>query len=121
MLKALLNKNLKKNISHIKLRVNKNQKSCVKTRFIDIVSKYKLFGSYVIPNLDDVQFHAALNKNLTKLIIKQDIIIVADYSNNFFDLNSLNKIRKSKKFISGMAQKNSNNSNFHTIKSFKKF
>jgi rfaE bifunctional protein nucleotidyltransferase chain/domain len=121
MLKALLNKNLKKNISHIKLRVNKNQKSCVKTRFIDSVSKYKLFGSYVIPNLDDVQFHAALNKNLTKLIIKQDIIIVADYSNNFFDLNSLNKIRKSKKFISGMAQKNSNNSNFHTINHLKNF
>lgn len=120
-IKKLLNRNLKKNISHIKLKVNKNQNTCVKTRFIDNISNYKLFGSYLIPNLDDINFHTTLNKNLENLIEKQDIIIVADYSNNFFNLNSLNKIRKSKKFICGMAQKNSNSSSFHTINHLKNF
>ena len=120
-IKDLINQKLKRNISHIKLRTDRNQKSCIKTRFVDIVSKYKLFGSYLIPNLDDANFHELLNKNLSKLINKHDIIIVADYSNDFFDLNSLKKIKKSKKFISGMAQKNSNNSVFHTINHLKNF
>ena len=120
-IKNLLHKNLKKNIHHVKLKTSKNQNTCVKTRFIDSVSKYKLFGSYEIPNLDDIKFHSLLNKSLVKLINKQDIIIVADYSNNFFDLNSLKQISKSKKFICGMAQKNSNNSIFHTINHLKNF
>lgn len=119
--KILLKKNLRKNIDHIKLRLNKSSASCIKTRFVDYVTKYKLFGSYSIPNLDDKNFHELLNINLTKLIEKHDIIIVADYSNNFFDLSSLNKIRQSKKFVCGMAQKNSNNSVFHTINHLKNF
>jgi rfaE bifunctional protein nucleotidyltransferase chain/domain len=120
-IKNLLSKTLKKNILHIKLKVNKNQNTCIKTRFIDNLTKYKLFGSYLIPNLDDINFHKKLNENLDKLIAKQDIIIVADFSNNFFDLNSLKKIRQSKKFICGMAQKNSNNAFFHTINHLKNF
>ena len=120
-IKSLLNKTLKKNISHVKLNINRSQKSCIKTRFIDIVSKYKLFGSYLLPNLDVKNFHSLLNKKLIKYISKNDIVIVADYSNDFFDLNSLKKIKKSKKFISGMAQKNSNNSVFHTINHLKNF
>ena len=102
------------------MNINKSQKSCIKTRFIDIVSKYKLFGSYLLPNLDVKNFHSLLNKKLIKYINKNDIVIVADYSNDFFDLNSL-KNKKSKKFISGMAQKNSNNSVFHTINHLKNF
>ena len=120
-IKKLLNTNLKKNILHIKLKKDKKYKTCIKTRFVDSISKYKLFGSYLIPNLEDFEFHKLLNNRLNSLIKRQDIIIVADYSNNFFDLNSLKTIRKSKKFICGMAQKNSNNSIFHTINHLKDF
>ena len=120
-IKDLLNQNLKKNISHIRLQKDKNQKTCVKTRFIDTVSKFKLFGSYLIPSLDNKKFYNLLNKTLSKNISKHDIIIVADYSNNFFDLDSLKKIKKSKTFVCGMAQKNSNNSIFHTINHLKNF
>ena len=74
-----------------------------------------------MPNLDNKNFYKLLNKKLTESYKNHDIIIVADYSNNFFDLNSLVKIRKSKKFISGMSQKNSNNSSFHTLKHLNKF
>jgi bifunctional ADP-heptose synthase (sugar kinase/adenylyltransferase) len=52
---------------------------------------------------------------------KHDIIILADYSNNFFDTNSINKIKKSNKFISAMAQKNSNVAAFHSLEHLKNF
>jgi len=119
--KKLLSKNLKKNISHIHLQTRKNLETCVKTRFVDIVSKYKLFGSYLIPNLDNKFFYNLLNKKLTKKLKENDIIIIADYSNSFFNLVSLEKVRQSKKFIAGMSQKNSNNSIFHTLDHLKNF
>ncbi len=117
----LLKKTIKENIKHTPINLTKNFETCIKTRFIDKLTKYKLFGSYVIPNLDNKNFYKLLNKKLSQSYKNHDIIIVADYSNNFFDLNSLVKIRKSKKFISGMSQKNSNNSSFHTLKHLKKF
>jgi len=120
-IKNLLNKNLKKNITHIKLQTSNNLETCIKTRFVDRVTKYKLFGSYLIPSLDNKIFHHLLNKKLDQFVNTHDIIIVADYSNNFFDLDSLKKIRQSKKFISGMSQKNSNNSAFHTLNHLKYF
>jgi rfaE bifunctional protein nucleotidyltransferase chain/domain len=43
-IKILLKKKLKKNISHVRLSPYKNYKPSLKTRFIDLVSKYKLFG-----------------------------------------------------------------------------
>ena len=114
-IKSLLKKKLKKNIKHASIQPNADYKSCIKTRFIDSLTKYKLFGSYKIPNLDHKKFHLLLNKKLDVSIKKHDIIILADYSNNFFDTNSINKIKKSKKFISAMGQKNSNVSAFHSL------
>jgi rfaE bifunctional protein kinase chain/domain/rfaE bifunctional protein nucleotidyltransferase chain/domain len=118
-IKILLKKKLKKNIKHISIISNKDNKTCIKTRFIDSLTKYKLFGSYKIPNLDNSNFHKLLNKNLDISIKKHDVIIIADYSNNFFDFNSLEKIKKSKRFISAMSQKNSNISAFHTLEHLK--
>ena len=120
-IQKLLKKKIKKNIKHIPINLTKNLETCIKTRFIDELTKYKLFGSYVMPNLENKNFYKLLNKEISELYKKHDIIIVADYSNNFFDSNSLAKIRKSKKFISGMSQKNSNNSSFHTLKHLNKF
>ena len=56
-----------------------------------------------------------LNYAVSSNINNNDLIIIADFSNNFFDSNSLKKIRNSGKFISGMSQRNSNNSLFHTL------
>ena len=120
-IKSLLKKKLKKNIKHISIHSDSDCKSCIKTRFVDSLTKYKLFGSYTLPNLDKKKFHDLLNKNLTLYAQKHDIIILADYSNNFFDKNSINKIKKSKKFISAMAQKNSNISAFHSLEHLKNF
>lgn len=114
-IKKLLNSNLKKNITHLKILPSKDYKSCIKTRFVDELTKYKLFGSYTIPNLQILEFYKKLNLKLSKLIKKNDIIIIADYSNNFFNLKSINLIKKSKKFISAMVQKNSNNPSFFSL------
>jgi len=116
-----IKKFLKKNISHVRLNLDKNYKSSIKTRFIDLVSNYKLFGSYIIPNLQIPKFYKLLNYAISKNIKKNDLIIIADFSNNFFDLNSLKKIRKSGKFICGMSQKNSNNASFHTLNHLNNF
>ena len=117
----LLKKKLKKNINHTPIFLKKNFETSIKTRFIDMLTKYKLFGSYTMPDLQNKNFYNSLNKKLTKLIMRNEIIIVTDYSNNFFDLNSLKKVKESKKFISGMSQKNSNSSSFHTLKHLKNF
>ena len=120
-IKKLLKKNLKKNIKHISILPSKNYQSCVKTRFIDLTTRYKLFGSYIISSLDVPEFHKAIYSKLNKEISKNDIIIIADYSNNFFNKNLINKIKNSKKFISAMVQKNSNNPSFFSLNNIGSF
>lgn len=114
-IRLFIKKKLKKNIKHVSISYDKKCKTSLKTRFIDIVSNYKLFGSYIIPNLQSPKFYKILKHALSSNLNKNDLIIITDFSNNFFDFESLKKIRGSNKFISGMSQKNSNNSLFHTL------
>ena len=51
-IKQLLKQKLKKNIKHISILPYNRYKSCVKTRFIDSITRYKLLGSYIISNLE---------------------------------------------------------------------
>ena len=111
----LLRRNLKKNIKHISILPDKDYKSSIKTRYIDDITRYKLFGAYIISNLDNRKFYNELTLKLNKLLKLNDVIIIADYSNNFFNKNTINLIRKSKKFISAMVQKNSNSPSFFSF------
>ena len=120
-IKKLLNKKLKKNIKHISILPSKEYKSCIKTRFIDSITHYKLFGSYIITSLEISKFYKSLNFKLNKEIKKNDIIIIADYSNNFFNKNSINIVRKLNKFNCAMIQKNSNNPSFFSLNNIKNF
>ena len=120
-IKNLLNKELKKNIKHLPILPIKGYKSCIKTRFIDTTTQYKLFGAYIISNLEISKFYKSLNSKLNKEIKKNDIIIIADYSNNFFNKSSINLIKKSNKFNCAMIQKNSNNPSFFSINNIKNF
>jgi cytidyltransferase-like protein len=121
LVKNLLKEKLKTNIKHIPILPSKNYKSSIKTRFIDDITKYKLFGSYIISNLDNAKFYKSLNKKIKYNLKKHDIVVIADYSNNFFDANSINQIIKSKIFKSAMVQKNSNNPSFFSLNHLKKF
>lgn len=119
--KNLLKTNLKKNIKHLRILPSKSYKTCVKTRFVDTLSNYKLFGSYVISNLQFLTFYKKLYSNISKIINENDVIIITDFSNNFFNKNTLNKVIKSKKFVSAMVQKNSNNPSFFSLDHIKNF
>jgi rfaE bifunctional protein kinase chain/domain/rfaE bifunctional protein nucleotidyltransferase chain/domain len=120
-IKKLLNYKLKKNVKHVPVLPNEEYKTTIKTRFIDKVSNYKLFGSYIISDLGISEFHKKLNLKLSKAIKPSDIIILADYSNNFFNKNLIKKIIKSKKFLSVMVQKNSNNPSFFSLNHARNF
>ena len=120
-IKKLLNGKLKKNINHMPILPRKGYKTCVKTRFIDSITRYKLFGSYIISNLEIPNFYKSLNSKLKKTIKKNDIVIIADYSNNFFNRDTINLIKKSNKFNCAMIQKNSNNPSFFSLNNIKNF
>lgn len=120
-IKTLLNYKLKKNIKHIPILPSKNYRTCIKTRFVDLITKYKLFGAYIISSLEVPEFNKTLNIKLSKAIKTNDIIIITDYSNNFFKKNTIDLIAKSKKFISAMVQKNSNNPSFFSLNHIKNF
>jgi len=120
-IKRLLKNSLKKNIKHLSILPSNFYKSCIKTRFVDTLTKYKLFGSYVISDLQFPEFYKNLNLKLKKSIKENDVIIISDFSNNFFDQKALDKIVKSKKFISAMIQKNSNNPSFFSLNHIKNY
>ena len=65
-IKKLLKDNLKKNIKYLPIVPNKNYKSSIKTRFVDSLTKYKLFGSYIISSLEFPSFYKKLNLKLNK-------------------------------------------------------
>jgi rfaE bifunctional protein nucleotidyltransferase chain/domain len=120
-IKKLLNSKLKKNIKHMSVLPYKEYKTCIKTRFVDKISNYKLFGSYIITNLEISEFYKKLNLKLSKVLKTNGTVIIADYSNNFFNKNLINKIRKSKNFLSAMVQKNSNNPSFFSLDHIRNF
>lgn len=120
-IKKLLNDKLKKNIRYLPVLPCDGYKTCIKTRFIDNISNYKLFGSYIISSLDISEFYKKLNLRLSNVIKTVDTIIIADYSNNFFNKNIINKIKRSKKFICSMVQKNSNNPSFFSLNHVRNF
>ncbi len=116
--KKLLKKNLSKNIRFNFLKLSKDFKTIVKTRYVDQVSNYKLFGYYTLPN--------QIDKNVEKRIIKliknkskfADMILVCDYGHKFISKNISKEIKKSKKFLSVTAQINSSNIGYHTINKY---
>ena len=120
-IKKLLKEKLKKNIRHISILPSKNYRTCIKTRFVDLVTKYKLFGAYIISSLEVSEFYRSLSFKLNKQVKTSDIIIITDFSNNFFNKKSINQIIKSKKFISAMIQKNSSNTSFFSLNYIKNF
>ena len=120
-IKKILKTQLKKNIKHLPIIPHKDYKSCIKTRFIDTLTNYKLFGAYTISNLELSEFYKNLNLKLSQIIKTNDVIIIAYYSNNFFNKKAINQIKSSKKFISAMVQKNSNNPSFFSLNYIKNF
>ncbi len=117
----LLKEKLNKNIVGEYLSSGSENNCSVKTRFIDILTRYKLFGSYELSNLNSEVFRKKLSYRIKKQVKKNDLIIVADFSNNFFTDQDFSEIKKARNFKCGMVQKNSNNSSSYNLKNLSNF
>lgn len=119
-LKKVLNKSFSKNI--IKHFVNNNKEqynSIVKKRFIDQISNYKMFGSYIIPNKSSKNLNLKLISKIKSKIKNSDIIIVSDYNHNFLDKKSAEYLSRINSFKAVNTQLNSSNMNLHSLQNYK--
>ena len=97
----------------------KNSPTILKKRFIDSVTKNKLFGIYSIndeeqPIEEDLKITQYINKNLTKF----DVIIISDYGHGFISNKTAKNISSTKKFIALNAQVNASNIGYHTLQKY---
>ena len=110
---------LPKNVS-INYIKKKNSPTIVKKRYLDVVSKNKLFGVYKIndDNLDANQ-EKSLEKKFENLSKKSDLIVVSDYGHGFITQKISKQISNSKKFVALNAQTNANNIGYHSLRNYK--
>jgi len=120
-LRNILNKHFKKNIVRNFIIPIKNYSSIIKKRFIDEVSNYKMFGSYILPNETYGKFYKKLNKKIKSKLSKTDMIIVCDYGHDFLDKENALYISKIKKFKALNTQLNSSNIGFHSLNNYNNF
>ena len=111
---------INKNIT-IKFLYKKNSPTILKKRFLDSVSKSKIFGTYQINDqeLSLRDDHNFLHR-MKKFSNKYDLIVVSDYGHGFISSYISNYLRKLNKFISLNAQVNASNVGYHTLSKYKK-
>ena len=107
--KKILQLNLSKNINFLNRKPQKNFKSIVKSRFVDMNSSYKMFGSYTLPDTIHNKYYSQLKKDIKKILKKIDHIIIADYGHDLLSKSISDLLIKSKKFVSVNCQINSSN------------
>jgi rfaE bifunctional protein kinase chain/domain/rfaE bifunctional protein nucleotidyltransferase chain/domain len=118
-LKKILKKNLKVNIIKDFVTPNKKYNSIIKKRFIDKVSNYKMFGSYILPDQPHKNFFLKLISKIKSKINKNDMLIICDYGHNFLDKKIAAYISKTNKFKALNSQLNSSNTSYHSLQNYK--
>ena len=116
-----IKKTLPKNIK-TQFIYKKNSPTIVKKRYVDQISKYKVFGVYnfndeILNKKNELTF----NKILEKELKKYDLVIVSDYGHGFISKKSANIICRDSKFLALNTQINASNIGYHTIKNYKNF
>ena len=104
-----MRKSFDKNIVENFLKPEEKYSSIIKKRFIDQVSNYKMFGSYILPQKPSEKFSEILISKIKTRIKNSDMIIISDYGHDFLDKKSAKFISKLKKFKALNAQLNSAN------------
>ena len=117
--KDLINKQVQKNINKLFFKPYKDFKSISKTRFIDMSSNYKLFGSYDIPDQSEFKYTKKIKNKIKTVISKTDLLIIADYGHGFLNGEVLDIINNSKTFKALNAQINSSSKGFANITKYK--
>ena len=114
----IINQEFSKNINKNFFKPYKNYQTITKTRFVDKISGYKLFGSYVLPEKSELNFEKYIKRVIQKKNKKIDMFLVCDYGHNFISKNIANEIMKTKKMMSLNAQVNSANTGYHSINKY---
>ena len=114
----IINQEFSKNINKNFFKPYKNYQTITKTRFVDKISGYKLFGSYVLPEKSELNFEKYIKRVIQKKKKKIDMFLVCDYGHNFISENIANEIMKTKKMMSLNAQVNSANIGYHSINKY---
>jgi rfaE bifunctional protein kinase chain/domain/rfaE bifunctional protein nucleotidyltransferase chain/domain len=117
--KKILKKTFNKNIIENFLKPEEKYSSIVKKRFIDQVSNYKMFGSYILPHKPSKKFSQILISKIKTRLKNSDMIIICDYGHDFLDKKSASFISKLKKFKALNAQLNSANIGYHSVNHYK--
>ena len=104
-----------------KFLYKKNSPTILKKRFLDNVSKSKIFGSYQINDQElSSRDDYSLLHLMKKFSNKYDLIVVSDYGHGFISTYISNYLRKLNKFISLNAQVNASNIGYHTLSKYRK-
>jgi rfaE bifunctional protein nucleotidyltransferase chain/domain len=117
--KKILKKSFDKNVNTNFIKPETNYLSIVKKRFIDKVSNYKMFGSYILPNKSKKNFSKILISKIKSKLVNSNMILVSDYGHNFIDKTSAKFISRIKKFKALNAQLNSANIGYHSLNNYR--
>lgn len=114
-----INKNLNKKIEKIFFK-KKNSPTILKKRFIDNITKNKLFGIYSLnDDVFELRNDYRISKYIEKNISKFDLIIISDYGHGFISNHTAKKITAKKKYVALNAQVNASNIGYHTLQKYK--
>jgi len=98
---------------------NKKIKSIQKSRFVDLNSGYKMFGSYILPSETNFNHYKNLINKIKKIVDRIDLFIIADYGHNFFNKETVDFIKRKGKKISINCQVNASSIKNHSFKIYK--
>ena len=112
---------LPKNIT-TKFIYKKNSPTIVKRRYVDYLTKGKIFGIYrindeILNKKDELKFNSLLNHEIKK----SDLVVVSDYGHGLISKKSAKIICKKSKFLALNAQVNASNIGYHTIRNYNNF
>jgi rfaE bifunctional protein nucleotidyltransferase chain/domain len=110
--------NFSKKINYFFFKPYKEFKTIIKNRYIDIVSNYKLFGSYTVPS-QEIKSENELLQNTIKNIPFHDLLIASDYGHKFLSANLIKNLKKKTRYICLNAQINSTNINSNYFEKYK--
>ena len=98
----------------------KDSPTIIKERFVEEINNRKILGAY---SLNDSSVSSSeeksLEKKLSQLLKKSNLIIVSDYGHGLITKNFAKKLITKKKFVAVNVQINSSNIGYHSLQNYK--
>ena len=114
----LIDKELAKNIKKHFIKNKRFNTTVVKERFIDQVSSYKLFGSYILPEIGSAIDERKVIKKIDQIKKKTDLTIITDYGHHFMTKKIASNLMKNKNFVAVNAQVNSSTQGYKSVENY---